>query len=292
MVRERLQQLTDGYVGRGALADRPQADRRRRSSAGAGRASSSCSSWCRAASCPRRTRATSSSPTCCPMPPAWSGPRRSATGRCRCCRKTRPCADVAQLDGYSLIDSQNQDQCRPHVRLAEALRGAQGKEATAFAVRRRCPQRKFAGIKEGMVMPLNPPSIPGLGTTGGFEFYIQSKGSGTSAGTGEEGQGTSSPRPASGRNWPASPPPFRASQQQLYLDLDRAKAEILGVPVSDRLRDPAGLFRLLLCRQFTQFGRIWQVIIQAQPRIPGRAGRLRPDLSSAPATARWCRCRP
>ena len=66
---------------------------------------------------------------------------------------------------------------------------------------------------------------------------------------------------------------FSASQQQLYLDLDRSRTEILGVPVIDRFRDPAGLLRLVLSSaQFTQFGRIWQVIIQARPAVPGQAG--------------------
>ena len=37
-------------------------------------------------------------------------------------------------------------------------------------------RRKFSQIKDGMVIPINPPSIPGLGTIGGFEFYIQNKG--------------------------------------------------------------------------------------------------------------------
>ena len=40
------------------------------------------------------------------------------------------------------------------------------------------PCAEFQAIKEGIIVPLNPPSIPGLGTTGGFEFWIQSEGDG------------------------------------------------------------------------------------------------------------------
>ncbi|MEZ4483289.1 MAG: hypothetical protein R2864_01405 [Syntrophotaleaceae bacterium] len=39
----------------------------------------------------------------------------------------------------------------------------------------------MAQIKEGIALPINPPAIPGLGTTGGFEFWIQSRGTGTYA---------------------------------------------------------------------------------------------------------------
>src|SRR5207302_1575590 len=37
---------------------------------------------------------------------------------------------------------------------------------------------KTAGIKEALVLAFNPPAIFGLGTAGGFEFYIQSRGTG------------------------------------------------------------------------------------------------------------------
>src|SRR6266481_6435316 len=37
---------------------------------------------------------------------------------------------------------------------------------------------KTAGIKEALVLAFNPPPIFGLGTAGGFEFYIQNRGQG------------------------------------------------------------------------------------------------------------------
>jgi HAE1 family hydrophobic/amphiphilic exporter-1/multidrug efflux pump len=37
---------------------------------------------------------------------------------------------------------------------------------------------KTAGIKEALVLAFNPPPIFGLGTAGGFEFYIQNRGEG------------------------------------------------------------------------------------------------------------------
>jgi multidrug efflux pump subunit AcrB len=37
---------------------------------------------------------------------------------------------------------------------------------------------KTAHIKEALVLAFNPPPIFGLGTAGGFEFYIQNRGEG------------------------------------------------------------------------------------------------------------------
>ena len=57
---------------------------------------------------------------------------------------------------------------------------------------------------------------------------------------------------------------FSASQQQLYFDLDRNRAELLGVPVSDIYQTLQAYFGSSYVAQYVQFGRIWQVIIQAE----------------------------
>jgi len=171
--------------------------------------------------------------------------------------------DIAQLDGFSLIDSQNKTNAGLLFVSLKPYDERKGKEATAFGVVAES-RKAFAGIKDGLVIPLNPPSIPGLGTTGGFEFYIQSKGGGSpqdldkvvksvigKARERKELAGVSST--------------FSASQQQLFLDLDRARAELLGVPVSAVYETLQAYFGSSYVSQFTQFGRIWQVIIQARP---------------------------
>ena len=58
---------------------------------------------------------------------------------------------------------------------------------------------------------------------------------------------------------------YSASQQQLYFDLDRDHAEILGVPVSDVYQTLQAYFGSSFVSQFVEYGRIWQVIIQAEP---------------------------
>jgi len=172
-------------------------------------------------------------------------------------------ADVAQLDGFSIIDSQNKTNAALLFASLKPYGERKGKEETAFAVLAEA-RRKFAGIKEGLVIPLNPPSIPGLGTTGGFEFYIQSKGGGSPQDLEKVVQsfvGKARER----RELAGVSSTFSASQQQLYLDLDRARAELLGVPVSSVYETLQAYFGSAYISQFTQFGRIWQVIIQARP---------------------------
>jgi multidrug efflux pump len=172
---------------------------------------------------------------------------------------------IAQLDGYSIIDGQTKTNAALMFASLKPYEERKGKEGTAFAVLADA-RRKFSSIKEGVLVPLNPPSIPGLGTTGGFEFYIQSKGSGSSQQL-EAKVKQFIAKCRERKELTGISTTFTASQQQLYLDLDRARAETLGVPVSAVYETLQAYFGSSYVAQYTQFGRIWQVIIQAQPEF-------------------------
>jgi multidrug efflux pump len=178
-------------------------------------------------------------------------------------RENPAMGDVAQLDGYSIIDSQNKTDAGLMFASLKPYEERKGKEGTAFAVLAEA-RKKYAGIKESVVIPLNPPSIPGLGSTGGFEFYIQSKGGGNPQDL-EKVAKDFVAKARERQELAGVSTTFSASQQQLFLDLDRDKAEILGVPVSTVYETLQAYFGSAYISQFTQFGRIWQVIIQARP---------------------------
>ena len=56
---------------------------------------------------------------------------------------------------------------------------------------------------------------------------------------------------------------FRGATQQLFVDLDRNRAEVLGVPVQDAFQTMQSLFGSSIAGQFTQFSRVWWVVLQA-----------------------------
>ena len=128
---------------------------------------------------------------------------------------------------------------------------------------------RFAGIKEGFAFALNPPSIPGMGTTGGFEFYLQNRGSGDARATGAAVQQFL----AKARQRPelaGISTTYTAATQQLFVDLDRNKAEVMGVTVSDAFSTMQAFFGSQIAGQFSQFSRVWWVVLQAD------AGAYRP----------------
>jgi multidrug efflux pump len=90
---------------------------------------------------------------------------------------------------------------------------------------------KAQEIDAGRLMPLFPAAIPGIGTTDGFEFWIQDKASGDPARLNEITQqflakARTRPEPT-GLNTT-----FRAASQQLRAEVDRSKAVLREHPVN------------------------------------------------------------
>ncbi|MDH5203282.1 MAG: multidrug efflux RND transporter permease subunit, partial [Nitrospirota bacterium] len=176
--------------------------------------------------------------------------------------------DVAQFDGYSLIDSQLKTNAGVHFvslkDFEERYKWSKMRELNARALIYSV-MGEFVKIREGKVFALNPPSIPGLGTTGGFEFWIQSRGTGDFAmldAVTQQFIARANQRPEL-RTVSST---VRSASQQLRVDVDRERAETLGVPVADVYDSLQTLFGSLYVSQFSKYGRLWQVIVQAEPK--------------------------
>ncbi|HTP61802.1 MAG TPA: multidrug efflux RND transporter permease subunit, partial [Burkholderiales bacterium] len=130
---------------------------------------------------------------------------------------------------------------------------------------------KTGHIKEALVLAFNPPPIFGLGTAGGFEFYLQNRGEGGSKRMAEvlyQFLGKANSDPVLGGVQTL----WRATVPQLYVDVDREKARALGVPITDVFDTLAATLGNYYVNDFNRFGRTWQVLMSAEP-----AYRKRPD---------------
>ncbi|CAB3808648.1 Efflux pump membrane transporter BepE [Paraburkholderia caffeinitolerans] len=181
---------------------------------------------------------------------------------------------IATVDGYSLLDVQNKNNASTFFvglkGFDERYSGGHAKEQNARAVLVNA-YKALSTIKEGVVIPVNPPSIPGLGTTGGTEVWIQSKGDATIAQLAEVVRqfiARARQRPELARVTTT----FNPNSQQLLVDVDRERSETLGVPVEDVYSAMQTMFGSLYVSQFNRSSRLWQVILQADPST-----RLRPD---------------
>jgi len=177
-------------------------------------------------------------------------------------------ADVVGLDGYSLMDSQLKTNAGTlfasfkdyELRKDESL---QAPAVIGYAM------EAFSRIREGLGLAINPPSIPGLGQTGGFEFWIQNRGEGDATKLQQVVQAVV----ARAQKTPALSgvsSTFQAASQQIRVEVDRERAETLGVPVEEVYNTLQILFGSSYVSQFSKFSRLWQVIIQAEPRYRSR----------------------
>jgi len=169
--------------------------------------------------------------------------------------------DVATVNGYSLLDGTIRNNAAVVFPSMKPFDERTDKSLLAFEVLPRL-NRQFAAIKEGFVLAINPPSIPGLGTTGGFEFYIQNRGSGDTRATAEAVQSFIAAA-RQRQELSGVTTTFRPTTQQLFVELDRNRAEVLGVPVQDAFQTMQAYFGSTIAGQFSQFSRVWWVVLQA-----------------------------
>ncbi len=121
---------------------------------------------------------------------------------------------------------------------------------------------KTAHIKEALVLAFNPPPIFGLGTAGGFEFYIQNRGEGGAkrlAQVMQQFQGAVSQSKQLGMVQSL----WRASSPQLRVDVDRERAKALGVPVDELFSTLSSTLGSYYVNDFNKSGRAWQVLMSA-----------------------------
>ena len=215
--------------------------------------------------------------------------------------KKIPGVDIrTQFTGYSLLDGGFKTNAGTFFVTLKPFdeRYSSGKQAAAENARAVLTSlhREAAAIQEGLVIPVAPPSIPGIGTTGGFEFWIQDTGAGDPARLDEltrQFLGKAYQRP----ELTALNSTFRATTQQLSVDVDREKASLLGVPVTDVYSAIQAQFGSLTVSQYNEFSRVWWVILQSEPKHrqdPGDLARLYTRSSqgdmvplSALVTTRW-----
>lgn len=123
---------------------------------------------------------------------------------------------------------------------------------------------QYAQIQEAQIPVFNPPAIQGIGTFGGFEFWIQSRGGATMEQLAQTTQNfiAEASKHPSLENLSSS---IQANNMQLFIDLDRLKAQSLGVSIGAVFRTLQVLLGSLYINNFNKFGRIFQVVAQAEP---------------------------
>jgi multidrug efflux pump len=118
-------------------------------------------------------------------------------------------------------------------------------------------------IKDGRVVVFGAPAIPGLSVASGFRLMVEDRG-----GLGLDSlQRQTDALIAKMRSDPALVGPstqFRTNTPQLFLDVDRSKVKALGCSIGDVNQTLDIFLGSLYVNSFNEFGRYWQVTLQAE----------------------------
>lgn len=170
-------------------------------------------------------------------------------------------ANSTSFGGYSIIDSQNLANASTIFLGLKPFDQRTKSEDSAFSVIAR-GNKEFENTQDGVIKPINPPSIPGLGNTGGFQMWLQQTGNGSL----EELEEQTLRFIAKAKVRPeltGIATTFNTNSRQMFLDVDRNKVELLDVPVQSVYDSLSTLIGSNYVNQFPHNNRLWQVIVQA-----------------------------
>jgi multidrug efflux pump len=124
-------------------------------------------------------------------------------------------------------------------------------------------------IKEAQVVAFGAPAIPGLSVAGGFKLMVEDRaGLGLDALQRQTDQLVHKLQARPGLVGVSTQ--FRSNTPQLYADIDRTKAYSLGVSQQDVTQALGTYLGSLYVTNFNEFGRYWQVTLQADARYRSR----------------------
>ncbi|HVV60363.1 MAG TPA: multidrug efflux RND transporter permease subunit [Pseudolabrys sp.] len=125
--------------------------------------------------------------------------------------------------------------------------------------------RKFASIEEALVIVVTPPPVRGVGNAGGFRMMIEDR-----AGAGPQALQNAAyammGRAAQTPGLTGVFSLFETATPQLYLDIDRTKAQLLGVNVQDVFAALQIYLGSAYVNDFNLFGRTFRVVAQADSK--------------------------
>ncbi len=171
-------------------------------------------------------------------------------------------SDTTSITGFNFIDNYSQSNSAFFVVTLKPFEERKSKRESVDAIIERV-NAKLREIQGGTVVSFPPPPIIGLGTGGGFTYVLQDLTSGDPKLLAQVVRGlqvAANQDPKLERVFST----FSATDPSVYLDIDRDKAQVLGVPLSSVFQALQASLGGFYVNDMNLFGRTWQVQVQAE----------------------------
>ncbi len=122
---------------------------------------------------------------------------------------------------------------------------------------------QLGAIEGAVVFPFNLPPVLGLGNTGGFQYVLEALQGQTPSDLAATMRGllvTANQQPELAGVFST----FASDTPQIFLEIDRDKAQVLGVKINDIFNALQSTLGGFYVNDFNLFGRTWQVNVQAE----------------------------
>lgn len=187
--------------------------------------------------------------------------------------KTPGVQDVVSISGLNFLTFANQSNSAAEFAILKPWE-ERGSELTASMIVNSVRPKLFM-IPESVVLSFDPPSIPGLGSTGGFEFEVEDL---TGKGSRALDEATQSLMAEARKQREIEPrqvfTTFSTTTPQFDYDLDRSKAKLLGLSLPDVFNTLQIYLGSLYVNDFNLYGRTFRVTLQAENGARGNPGDL------------------
>ncbi len=171
--------------------------------------------------------------------------------------------DVLSVVGFNFIDSIAQSNAAFFVVALKPYADRTDPSQRVQAILGRLRGKLFA-LPGAMVIPFNLPPIIGLGTTGGFQYMLEDRGGNSTPQQMAQLMGGLVGAANQQKQLAAVFSTYTSSTPSLYLNIDRDKAQTLGIQISDIFGALQATLGGLYVNDFNLYGRTWQVQIQAE----------------------------
>jgi multidrug efflux pump subunit AcrB len=169
---------------------------------------------------------------------------------------------VLSIIGFSLLDGGNEPNSAFIVARMKPFADRRAADESVQATIRRV-FGEGAQIRQASILPFNLPPIIGLSTSGGFEYQLEALEGQDPAALGSVMTGlinTANRDPRLTRVFST----FTATNPSVYLDIDRARAQALGLNMADVFTALQATLGGIYVNNFNLFGRTWQVNVQGE----------------------------
>lgn len=184
-------------------------------------------------------------------------------------KETPGVAHTLGIAGMSFVQQANGSNFGSMFIVLEPFEKRRSPELRDVAIMAKLRREWARHVKDGQVIVFGAPPVPGVSVAGGFKLMVEDRG-GLGLPDLQRQTDVLVRKLAKLPGLAGVSSPFRSNIPQLYMDVDRTKVAALGVSFNDVNQALLIYLGSLYVNSFNEFGRHWQVTLQADGKFRSR----------------------